>query len=78
MSLAPDTDAQPSVSDTHHLTVVRSGRWWAIKADNLPGCHSQVRRRAKIESTARDAIALWFDADKTEVGPLVVNFAQEG
>lgn len=64
-------------SDTHHLTVVRSGRWWAIKADNLPGCHSQARRRAKIESTARDAIAMWFDADKTEVGPLVVTFAQE-
>lgn len=78
MSIAHDTDAQPSVSDTHHLTVVRSSRWWAIKVDNLPGCHSQARRRAKIESTARDAIALWFDADKTEVGPLVVNFAQEG
>lgn len=77
MSLAPDTDAHPSVSDTHHLTVVCSGRWWAIKADNLPGCHSQARRRAKIKSTARDAIAMWFDADKTEVGPLVVTFAQE-
>ncbi len=76
MSLAPDTDAQPSVSDTHHLTVIRSGKWWAIKAENLPGCHSQARRRAKIESAARDAIALWFDADEGEVGPLVVNFAE--
>ena len=65
-------------SDTHHLTVVRSGKWWAIKADNLPGCHSQTRRRAKIEANAREAIALWFDADEAEVGPLVVEFAGEG
>ncbi len=78
MSQAPETDAQPWVSDTHHLTVVRSGRWWAIRADHLPGCHSQARRRAKVESTARDAIAMWFDAEEAEVGPLVVNFAQEG
>ena len=56
MSIARDTHAQPSVSDTHHLTVVRSGKWWAIKADNLPGCHSQARRRTKIEAMARDAI----------------------
>lgn len=75
MSIAHGTDAQPLVGDTHHLTVVRSGRWWAIKADNLPGCYSQTRRRAKIEANARDAIALWFDADRAEVGPLVVNFA---
>ncbi len=76
MSIPGDTDAQPPVSDTHRLTVVRSGKWWAIKADSLPGCHSQARRRAKIESTARDAIALWFDTDEGEVGPLVVNFAE--
>lgn len=76
MSLARDTDAKPSVSDTHHITVVRSGKWWAVNADKLPGCHSQARRRAKIEATAREAIALWFDAEKTEVGPLVLNFAE--
>ena len=76
MSLAPDTDTQPSASDTHCLTVVQSGRWWAIKANNLPGCHSQARRRAKIESTTFDAIARWFDADEAEVGPLVVTFAE--
>ena len=76
MSISCDTDAQPSVSDTHHLTVVRSGKWWAIKADSLPACHSQARRRAKIESTARDAIALWFDADEAEVGPQVVSFVE--
>lgn len=75
MSIARDTDAQPSVSDTHHLTIVRSGRWWAIRADDLPGCHSQARHRTKIEAMARDAIALWFGADVSEVGPLVVEFA---
>ena len=75
MSIAHDTDAQPSVGDTHHLTIVRSGKWWAIKADSLPGCHSQTRRRSKVEATARDAIALWFNADQDEVGPLVINVA---
>lgn len=74
MAIASGTDAQPSVSDTHHVTVVRSGRWWAIKADNLPGGHSQARRRAKVKATAREAIALWFDAEEGEVGPLVLNF----
>ena len=78
MAIASDTGAQPSVSDTHHLTVVRSGRWWAIKADNLPGCHTQARRRSKIEATAREAIALWFDAGEAEVGSLVVSFAEPG
>lgn len=72
------TDAQPSVSDTHHLTVVRSGQWWAIRVDNLPGCHSQARRRAKVKATAREAIALWFDAEECEVGPLVLDFNQKG
>ncbi len=76
MSVARHTDAHPSVSDTHHLTVVRSGKWWAIKAVNLPGCHSQARYRHKIEATARDAIALWFNADTAEVGPLIVNFVE--
>ena len=49
MSIAHDTDAHPLVGDTHRLTVVRSGKWWAINADNLPGCHSQAKRRAKIK-----------------------------
>ena len=78
MVIAGNTDAEPSVSDTHHLTVVRSGRWWAIKADNLPGCHSQAWRRAKVKATAREAIALWFGAEESEVGPLVLNFNQKG
>ncbi len=75
MSIAHDTDAHPLVGDTHRLTVVRSGKWWAINADNLPGCHSQAKRRAKIKATARDAIAIWFNAHESEVGPLVLTFA---
>ena len=66
------------VSGSHPVTVVRSGRWWAIQADNLPGCHTQTRGRTKIEKTAREAIAMWFDASEAEVGPLVISFANQG
>lgn len=71
-------ETRPLVSDVHHLTVARSGRWWAIRADNLPGCHTQAKRRSKIEATAREAVALWFDASEADVGPLVVTFAERG
>ncbi len=77
MVTASHTGTSPSIGDSHPLTVVRSGSWWAIKADNLPGCHTQARRRSKIERTAREAIALWFDADEAEVGPLIISFANQ-
>ena len=42
------------------------------QADSLPGCHSQTRRRAKVEATARDAIALWFESGQGHDGDAVV------
>ena len=41
----------------------RSGAWWAIDVPELPGVYSQARRLDRVESMARDAIALFLDVD---------------
>jgi len=41
----------------------RSGAWWAIDVPELPGVFSQARRLDRVESMARDAIALFLDID---------------
>jgi predicted RNase H-like HicB family nuclease/predicted XRE-type DNA-binding protein len=41
----------------------RSGAWWAIDVAELPGVFSQARRLDRVESMARDAIALFLDID---------------
>jgi predicted RNase H-like HicB family nuclease len=41
----------------------RSGGWWAIDVPELPGVYSQARRLDRVESMARDAIALFLDVD---------------
>jgi 2C-methyl-D-erythritol 2,4-cyclodiphosphate synthase len=46
---------------TYGVSAVRSGRWWAIEVPLLPGVHSQARRLDKVESMAREAIALMLD-----------------
>jgi predicted RNase H-like HicB family nuclease len=43
--------------------VRRSGAWWAIDVPELPGVYSQARRLDRVESMARDAIALFLDVD---------------
>jgi len=47
------------------VRVRRSGAWWAIDVPELPGVYSQARRLDRVESMARDAIALFLDADPT-------------
>jgi predicted RNase H-like HicB family nuclease len=47
------------------VRVRRSGSWWAIDVPELPGVYSQARRLDRVESMARDAIALFLDADPT-------------
>jgi predicted RNase H-like HicB family nuclease len=42
----------------------RSGAWWAISVPDLKGLHTQVRRLADAEATARDAMALLLDVDR--------------
>lgn len=39
----------------------RSGGWWAISVDGLPGAHSQVRRLDQAEAMAREVIAHVLD-----------------
>jgi predicted RNase H-like HicB family nuclease len=48
---------------TYTARVRRSGAWWAIDVPELPGVYSQVRRLDRVESMARDAIALFLDVD---------------
>jgi predicted RNase H-like HicB family nuclease len=48
---------------TYTARARRSGAWWAIDVPELPGVFSQARRLDRVESMARDAIALFLDAD---------------
>ena len=41
----------------------RDDAWWAITVVELPGVFSQVRRLDRVESMARDAIAMLLDVD---------------
>ena len=43
----------------------RDDAWWAITVAELPGVFSQVRRLDRVESMARDAIAMLLDVDPT-------------
>jgi predicted RNase H-like HicB family nuclease len=48
---------------TYTARARRSGGWWAIDVPELPGVYSQARRLDRVESMARDAIALFLDVD---------------
>lgn len=48
---------------TYTARARRTGAWWAIDVPDLPGVYSQVRRLDRVESMARDAIALFLDVD---------------
>jgi predicted RNase H-like HicB family nuclease len=48
---------------TYTARARRSGSWWAIDVPELPGVYSQARRLDRVESMARDAIALFLDVD---------------
>lgn len=49
----------------------RSGEWWALSVDGMPGVHSQVRILAKADSAIREAIALVHDWDPDEFAVVV-------
>lgn len=46
---------------TYRVECRRAGRWWALKAPEVPGVHTQSRRLDRAEDMARDAIALVLD-----------------
>ena len=48
---------------TYTARARRSGAWWAIDVPELPGVYSQARRLDRVESMARDVIALFLDVD---------------
>lgn len=48
---------------TYTARARRSGSWWAVDVPELPGVFSQARRLDRVESMARDAIALFLDVD---------------
>jgi len=49
----------------------RSGDWWALSVDGMPGVHSQVRVLAKAEAAIKEAIALVHDSDPDELAVVV-------
>ena len=49
----------------------RSGEWWALSVDGMPGVHSQVRILAKAESSIKEAIALVHGWDLDEFAVVV-------
>ena len=54
---------------TYTALAERGNGWWAITVPELRGVFSQARRLGRVESMARDAIALFLDipADSFEV-----------
>lgn len=56
----------------YRVEAVRSGDWWAISVPDLRGVFSQAKRLNRVEATAREAIAMMFDIDESEVGPIDV------
>ena len=46
---------------THTVTVRRSGDWWSITIDDVPGAFTQARRLDQVEIMARDVIGLMLD-----------------
>lgn len=60
------------VTRTYTAEVCRSGRCWAIDVPEVPGVHTQARRLADVEETARDAIIGVLDVTPASVRVTVV------
>jgi hypothetical protein len=50
----------------------RSGKWWAISVNGLPGALSQVRRLDQAEATTREVIAMVLDVPEDSFDVQVV------
>jgi hypothetical protein len=57
--------AKPRVRalEPFQVLAVRSGDWWALTCDQLPGFFSQCRRYREVERAAREGIALLLERD---------------
>src|ERR1035437_539220 len=47
---------------TYEARAARNGRWWSIEVRQLRDVHSQARRLDRVESMAREAIAVALQA----------------
>ena len=55
----------------YHARCVRSGSWWAIKVEELPGVHSQAKTLDQAEGMAREAIGLYLGEDPAKIHVVV-------
>ncbi len=55
----------------YQATAHRSGNWWALTVDGLPGVHSQVRSLRQAETVIKEAIGLVLDVDSDAVTVVV-------
>jgi hypothetical protein len=51
----------------YHVTATRSGRWWALQCQEVPGALSQVVRLDQAEEYMREAIAFVAQVPAEEV-----------
>jgi predicted RNase H-like HicB family nuclease len=60
---------------TYTVTAQRDGRWWFVRAAEVPGAMTQVRRLDQVEAMAREVISLLQevapDSFDLEVRPLI-------
>lgn len=55
----------------YQVKAERSGAWWALSVDDLPGVHSQAKSLHQAETYAREAIALATDEDPANLAVVV-------
>jgi hypothetical protein len=48
---------------TYEVRAIRSGRWWALEAADLPRARSQTRRLDQAEPMIREALTMVLDVD---------------
>lgn len=55
----------------YQVNAERSGAWWALGLDDLPGVHSQAKSLHQAETYASEDIALATDEDPTNIAVVV-------
>lgn len=55
----------------YQVKAQRSGGWWALSVDDLPGVHSQARSLHQAESFAKEAISLATEEDPADFAVVI-------
>lgn len=61
---------EPSAQQRFEATVVREGRWWIIRVDEIG--ITQARELAGVELAARELVAVMLDVDLADVNITIV------